>query len=220
MQRAVVSTVVFGAMLALSLFASARTLAWPMAWAVLALYAAFSIVGLVVLPPELIAERTSLPSDTQPRDLLIAGLAMLFMYPISLVICGLDVRGHWSPVLPATLRLLALAIFAVGYAISLWAAASNPFFSAVVRIQSERGHHVVANGPYAFVRHPGYAGPIVAHLALPIALGSLWGVLPALLGCGALVLRLLFEEGVLVANLQGYRDYTQRVPWRLVPRVW
>lgn len=122
--------------------------------------------------------------------------------------------------MPTGLRLSALAIFALGYAVSLWAAWSNPFFSSVVRVRRERGHHVVAGGPSAFVRHPGYAGPIAAHLGLPIALGSWWGLLPALLGCGLVVVRLRYEERVLAGDLPGYRDYIRRVRWRLLPRIW
>jgi protein-S-isoprenylcysteine O-methyltransferase Ste14 len=220
MRRAILGTLVGGAVLALALFASARTWDWPMAWAVLAVYAAISIAGLVLLPADLLAERSTLPSDTQPRDLLIAGSALVFLLPATLVVCGLDARRQWSPPLPAGLRLFALAVLALGYALSLWAAWSNPFFSSVVRVQRERGHRVVASGPYAFVRHPGYAGPIAAHLGLPIALGSLWGLLPALLGCALVVVRLRYEERVLSADLPGYRDYVQRVPWRLLPRVW
>lgn len=122
--------------------------------------------------------------------------------------------------MPTGLRLSALAIFALGYAVSLWAAWSNPFFSSVVRVRRERGHHVVAGGPSAFVRHPGYAGPIAAHRGLPIALGSWWGLLPALLGCGLVVVRLRYEERVLAGDLPGYRDYIRRVRWRLLPRIW
>src|SRR5512143_3289514 len=173
MRPAIVESVAFLLLLAASLFAPRGSLAWPMGWGVFAVYGLVTVAGLVLLPAELLAERSHLPSDARPRDLLIAGLALVFLMPATLVVCGLDARWHWSPPIPAGLQWVALAVFALGYAVSLWAAWSNPFFSAVVRVQRERGHHVVASGPYAVVRHPGYAGPMVAHLALPIALGSL-----------------------------------------------
>ena len=191
-----------------------------MAWALIAVFALFSIAGFALLPAELIAERSRLPADARPEDLLIAGLAILLLIPATAIISGLDVRWHWSPALPAAVRGAALAMFTLGYAVSLWAAWANPFFSAVVRIQRERGHHVVSRGPYAFVRHPGYAGPMLAHVCLPLALGSLWGLLPALAGCACLVLRIGFEERVLRAELPGYAEYAQRVRWRLLPYVW
>lgn len=220
MRNAVIETVVFGVVLALSLFGSVGTLAWPMAWALIAVYALFSIVGFALLPAELIAERSRLPADARPEDLLIAGLAFLLLYPATAVVSGFDVRWHWSPALPAVVRIASMAMFMLGYAVSFWAAWANPFFSSVVRIQSERGHHVISRGPYGFVRHPGYAGPMVAHVCLPLALGSLWGLLPALAGCACLVLRIGFEEGVLRAELAGYAEYAQRVRWRLLPYVW
>ena len=108
----------------------------------------------------------------------------------------------------------------MGYAFSLWAMRVNPFFATVVRIQSERGHRVVDQGPYRWVRHPGYAGAVVAHLALPVALGSLWGLAPAVLGCLFLLARIQAEERTLRSGLTGYPEYASRVRWRLVPGVW
>jgi len=219
-RKAALETVGFGVVLALALFASAGTLSWPMAWAVLVLYMAFSIAGFMVLPPDLIAERSSFPAGSKPADLLIAGLAFLFLFPVSLVVCGLDARFHGSPSIPLRAQVTALVVFALGYGLSLWAARSNRFFSAVVRVQRERGHQVVATGPYAYIRHPGYAGPMLGHLLLPIALGSLWGLVPAALGCAFLALRIGYEERLLDGELPGYSEYVHRVRWRLVPRVW
>jgi protein-S-isoprenylcysteine O-methyltransferase Ste14 len=218
--KAALQTVVLGAFLAAALFVPAGRASWPMAWAVLAVYAAFSIAGLLLLPEELIAERSRRPPDARRGDLVLAGLALFFLLPATLVMCGLDARFRGSPAFPAAIRVLALAVFALGYALSLWAARSNPFFSAVVRVQRERGHRVVTTGPYAFVRHPGYAGPLVGHLALPLALGSFWGLVPALIGCVFLVLRIGDEERTLARDLAGYREYARRVRWRLVPGLW
>ena len=97
---------------------------------------------------------------------------------------------------------------------------ANPFFATVVRVQRERGHRVVDQGPYGMVRHPGYAGAIATHLALPVALGSLRGLLTAVAGCLLLALRAVREERVLARELGGYREYMSRVRYRLVPGVW
>ncbi len=220
MRIAVVETLVFAVVLALCLFVPAGALAWPMAWGVIVVYGLFAAAGLLLLPADLLAERSRLPADSRPADILIAGMALLLLIPATVIVSAFDHRWHWSPPVPGGVRVASLALFALGYAVSMWAAWSNPFFSAVVRIQRERGHRVVSSGPYALVRHPGYAGPVVAHLGLPVALGSLWGLVPALLGCACLMVRIVFEERVLRAELPGYRDYAERVRWRVVPRVW
>ena len=76
------------------------------------------------------------------------------------------------------MQIAGFVLIVLAYAFSTWAMVSNPFFSAVVRIQSERGHHVVSSGPYAIVRHPAYAGGVVAILAGPLLLDTLWALLP------------------------------------------
>jgi protein-S-isoprenylcysteine O-methyltransferase Ste14 len=218
-RKALLQTVAFGVLVATALFLSAGTLVWPMGWAVVVFYAAFSVAGFLLLPPELIEERSRLGRG-KAGDLVIAGLALVFLMPVSLAVCGLDVRLRASPELPSGARSAAFAVFVLGYVLSLWAARSNPFFSGVVRVQRERGHRVVSGGPYAFVRHPGYAGPMAGHLALPIALGSLWGLAPAALGCAFLAIRTGLEERVLREELPGYTEYSTRVRWRLLPGVW
>lgn len=96
----------------------------------------------------------------------------------------------------------------------------NRFFSAVVRIQDDRGHRVVDSGPYAVVRHPGYAGMIVGIPASGLALGS-WVGCAIALGYSALILRRVsFEDRFLQRNLAGYTDYAARVRSRVIPGVW
>ena len=96
----------------------------------------------------------------------------------------------------------------------------NRFFATFVRIQDDRGQTVIRTGPYARVRHPGYAGVLLAHLALPAALGSLEAYLPALFGVAFFVLRTGLEDETLARELSGYEDYRREVPWRLLPGVW
>lgn len=123
---------------------------------------------------------------------------------------------HWTDNVPAWLQVLALLLVAAGYALVFWAMLVNRFFSSVVRIQSDRGQHVISTGPYAFVRHPGYSAGILIVLASGIALGSLLAaafliaaVLPFLL------YRVVNEDRVLQSRLDGYADYALHVPWRL-----
>lgn len=92
--------------------------------------------------------------------------------------------------------------------------------TGTVRIQSERGHQVVSSGPYRFVRHPGYAGALWGFLAVPVWLDSAWAFLPALLLMGILVLRTALEDKTLQAELPGYKEFTQKTRYRLLPGIW
>ncbi|MFQ5824525.1 MAG: methyltransferase family protein [bacterium] len=118
------------------------------------------------------------------------------------------------------MQVSALVVFVFGHAIAFWAMVANKFFSTFVRIQTERGHHVVTDGPYAWVRHPGYTGTILSAIALPISLGALWALIPAFIGACLFVVRTLREDRTLTDELNGYREYTSRVRWRLVPGLW
>jgi protein-S-isoprenylcysteine O-methyltransferase Ste14 len=116
--------------------------------------------------------------------------------------------------------LLGYALLLVGLAIVTWAEAVNKFFEPTVRIQTDRGHQVIDTGPYAIVRHPGYAGGSLLFLGIPLSLGSLWALIPAGLTCVFLVLRTRWEDQTLQAELAGYKEYTQRVCSRLIPGLW
>jgi protein-S-isoprenylcysteine O-methyltransferase Ste14 len=103
---------------------------------------------------------------------------------------------------------------------SIWATAVNRFYGRFVRIQRERGHVVISDGPYRYVRHPGYLGQIVFSVASALALGSLWALIPGGLFAVLLVVRTALEDRTLQAELEGYEAYTRRVRHRLVPRIW
>lgn len=194
MALAMLETVVSILLLAGALFASAGDLRWPMAWAFVLAYVGFAVIALLASSPSLITERSSLLAKGERADVVVSLAFALLLYPGTLVACGLDRRLGWSAPLPLLAQALALGLFVGGYGVALWAMRANPFFSTVVRIQSERGHRLVDRGPYQWVRHPGYAGAVVAHLALPISLGSLWGLAPAALGCLLVAFRIVQEE--------------------------
>ena len=184
------------------ILAAAGDVRWPMAWAFVLVFVGFALVALLLLSASLLAERSRLLAKGERADVVLSVAFALLLYPGTLIACGLDRRLGWSPPLPPVLQISALGVFVAGYAFSLWAMRANPFFATVVRIQSERGHRLVDRGPYQWVRHPGYAGAVVAHLALPVALGSLWGLVPAVLGCFLLVARIYVEERTLRGGRQ------------------
>jgi len=204
------------------LFVAAGRLDWPMAWAYLGVFVAVLVVnGAIALrtDPELIAERGETKENTKGWDKVITSLITLSWLG-TLLVAGLDRRFTWSPWLALAWQVGGLAAIVLGYAIASWAMLSNRFFSRVVRIQDDRGQTVATGGPYAWVRHPGYAGMILYSLATAPALGSLWALVPAGLGALALVARTALEDHTLHEELDGYREYAARVRYRLLPGVW
>jgi protein-S-isoprenylcysteine O-methyltransferase Ste14 len=136
------------------------------------------------------------------------------------LVAGLDYRFEASPELSSTVKLIALVVVVLGFLWGTWAFIVNAFFSAVVRIQEDRGQSVVQDGPYRFMRHPGYAGGLVAYLAVPVMLGTLWALVPAVLLILVLVFRTSMEDKTLQEELPGYSEYATRTRFRLIPGIW
>ena len=153
-------------------------------------------------------------------DRFFATAIVVFGTLAVLITAGLDARFGWSAPIGSGLWGLALTLAFGSQMFVLWAMATNPFFATTVRIQGERGHHVVSSGPYQLVRHPGYLGSLIYNLAIPLVLGSLWTFLPALLTIALLVLRTRLEDRTLQAELPGYPEYAAIVRHRLIPGLW
>jgi protein-S-isoprenylcysteine O-methyltransferase Ste14 len=203
---------------AAALFASAGSFAIAAFWIYLAILAAVFVAAFAMLDRGLLQERMRPGGRPTPLGLRLLNVVLLAHW----VIAGLD-RGHlhWSNTVPPWLQALGLSLVAVGYVLVFWAMLVNRFFSSVVRIQSERGQHVVTAGPYALVRHPGYSAGILIALASGIALGS-WLAAAFLVAIVLpfLLYRAFNEDRVLQSRLHGYAEYARRVPWRLVPGIW
>lgn len=209
------------ALMATLLFAAAGTLRWWAAWGCVALFFVVVAVNVLVVfrhDPELAAERAESWRSMRAWDRAVTGTVQVATILVFLL-AGLDARFGWStPSVAAS--LLGFALMLAGYGTTTWAMSVNRFFSRVVRIQADRGHTVCDSGPYRFVRHPGYVGMIVSTLATPLALGSGWAMLPAVVAAAGYGVRTLLEDRMLHAELPGYADYTGRVRYRLMPGVW
>jgi protein-S-isoprenylcysteine O-methyltransferase Ste14 len=208
---------------AVLLFGAAGTLHWPAAWAYLVLFFALT-VGLMLwlarYNPALLAERMKPPiQQGQPLWDRVLLLILIALFPIWLVVMGLDVRFGWSA-MPAWLQWVGAA----GVVLSLWVMGlvfrENTFLAPVVRIQAERGHSVVSTGPYAVVRHPLYTAALVWLAASALMLGSWRGVAAGGLVGLVLAIRTVLEDRELHRSLPGYADYAGRVRYRLVPWLW
>jgi protein-S-isoprenylcysteine O-methyltransferase Ste14 len=202
---------------AVALFASAGAIAILTFWIYLLIFAAVVTAAFIWLDPGLLRERMRPAGKPPPLGLRIFTLAVFAHW----IVAGLD-RGrfHWSDSVPGWLQAAALIVFAAGYALCFWAMVVNRFFSSVVRIQDDRGQYVVTTGPYAFIRHPGYAAGILIVVASGVALGSWLAALLAVASLPFLLYRAITEDRVLQLELPGYRDYAARVRWRLVPGLW
>ena len=214
---------IFALGLAAVLFIPAGRLDWWGAWAyfgILAVGGAISTPILLRVNREMVAERFHLRRRSAQKADVVIGSVMTAFWLLALVVAGLDQRWGWSPAMSSLLQCAGLVIGSVGYVFSMWAMTVNKFFALLVRIQTERRHTVVASGPYGFVRHPGYAGGILLFLSTPLILGSWWAFLPMGLATCSLVMRTAVEDKSLQKGLDGYRNYTHKVPYRLLPFVW
>jgi protein-S-isoprenylcysteine O-methyltransferase Ste14 len=194
-----------------------------MGWAALGAFVAGTLgLSLVALTggPGLAEERLRPGVGAKSWDRHLTSAAKMLLIAGMLPVSRLDHRFSWSPQLAAAPSMIALAVFALGYAAVAWAMRVNPFFSSVVRIQVERAHAVAVTGPYRYVRHPAYLAIILQFLAVHIALGSFFAYIPATLACGVYVLRTALEDGTLRGELAGHSDYAARVRYRLLPGVW
>ena len=214
---AYIQSVAFLVLAAVALFASAGTVAILTYWIYLAIFAAVFVASFLWLDPDLARERMR-PGGKKPPLALRLISAVLFVHWI---IAGLDHgRFHWSDTVPARLQWTALIALAAGYAFCLWAMRVNRFFSSIVRIQNDRGQVVITTGPYAIIRHPGYLAGIIIMIASGLAVNS-WIAAAMLMVCALpfLLHRVITEDRVLLAELPGYREYAERVRWRLLPGI-
>jgi len=200
-------------------------LGWWQAWVFSLLIFAAGIGGRIWAErrhPGLTAERQSGESiqGAKAWDKVLAPLmAISLSFPL-VITAGLDHRYGWSSAFPLWLNIIGFILIAVGYTFGVWAFIENRFFSSVVRIQTDRGHVVCDTGPYRIMRHPGYAGNILPLLGIVLALGSVWTVIPAIVALVIAIVRTALEDRTLQEELPGYREYAQRVHYRLLPGIY
>ena len=205
------------AALAASLFALAGQWTDPWLWAYVGVVSAAGLYAALSIADDLARERFRPPEPGADRG----ALAIIRLVALSHLVIGAVDGGRWHIThVPEPLRAVGLTGMIAGLALLFHAMTTNRFFSAVVRIQGDRGHHVVDRGPYAVVRHPGYVGMIVSVPFGALVLGSWIGVALAVAYAVLMLRRVIFEDAFLRANLAGYAQYAARVRYRLVPGVW
>ena len=215
-----VEAVIFSALL----FGAAGTIRWPAGWAYLILFFVGALWITLLLArhdPALLAERMKLPVQKgQPFWDKILILPMIIAWCAWLVLMGLDaVRFRWS-VMPLWLQCAGGALIVLSFWMIARVYRENPFLTAVVKIQTERGHRVISTGPYAIVRHPLYAAVLIYLPANALLLGSWYGLAGSFVLSGGLVFRTAMEDRELRRGLAGYTEYAAQVRYRLIPLVW
>ena len=207
----------FESALAALLFGVAGRTDLPWVWALLAVHAVFLVILGLSMDPGLRAERFRRREGGPDRRL--RGLLGVFLIA-HLVVAALDLRFGWSPQFPAAAHAVGLLIYTAGMAVIVRAMTVNRFFAPTVRIQPERGHETITAGPYRFLRHPGYAGMLLAVVAECFVVGSLWALIPTGAFAAVLAWRTAREDRLLRAQLTGYDAYARGVRYRLLPAVW
>ncbi|AMY08488.1 Putative protein-S-isoprenylcysteine methyltransferase [Luteitalea pratensis] len=187
-------------------------------WALAAGCSVVALFAVHTVSPELARERYHPPNP----GLDGATLRWVRLIAFATIVFALLDSGRWhvSAPMPAAWRVVGLITFFTGTAMFVYAMSVNRFFSSVVRIQDERGHHVIDSGPYARVRHPGYVGMLLFVATLPLALGSWWAFVPGSVVVAFGFRRVVVEDRFLAGHLPGYREYTARVRYRLLPGIW
>ena len=204
------------------LFVAAGTYAWLQAW-VYGGSALFLEVGVLTFfafkCPRMLRERGKSHEGVPLYETVFMTL-WLFLSLVTFIVCGLDVVRYQVSMLPIYSIPIGFVLLVVSYVFGSWAMAVNEHFEQFARIQEEREHQVITNGPYAIVRHPGYTAIIAGTYCVPLMLQSVWALLPATLIGVLFIWRTYREDHFLQEKLSGYRAYTQRTRYRLIPFLW
>jgi protein-S-isoprenylcysteine O-methyltransferase Ste14 len=212
-----IGLVVFG----LLVFWPAGTFDYWRGWAFIVVFAAATTLPSLYLAatnPAALRRRMQAGPAAETRLLqkIIISIAFLAM-GATIVVSALDFRFGWSSV-PAWVSVVGDVLVAIGLGIAMLTTIQNGYASANITVES--GQQLVSTGMYSVVRHPMYFGNVVLMIGIPLALGSYWGLLFVVPGLAVLSVRILDEEKLLTQQLAGYRDYAERVHYRLVPYVW
>ena len=170
--------------------------------------------------PELINERLKPGKGMKSWDLAYYLISTPLFF-VTIIVAALDTgRFFWGSQLPLVVNIFASVLYCAGNAIFFWARSTNNYFSSVVRIQTDRGQTVCQEGPYAFVRHPGYTGGLLFTTVTPLIFGSLWALIPTGITFVLMIVRTYLEDKTLTNELSGYAEYKTIVKYRLIPYIW
>jgi protein-S-isoprenylcysteine O-methyltransferase Ste14 len=213
-----VGLVIFG----LSWFGIAGRVTWWQGWALLITFIAYLgilIWRLAKVNPELIRERNQPAERAESWDRVVMGIYTVILLILWVVVALDGGRYRWSSV-PWGIQLVGWLLLILAGLIIWHVMMTNAYLSSWARLQKDRDQVVVQEGAYRVIRHPMYLGIIVAFLGIPLAMGSWWAFIPAVVIVGLFVYRTYREDLMLIYGLSGYVEYTKKVRYRLVPGIW
>lgn len=200
------------------LFVPAGRLDLPWFWALFVAQLVLTTWGYLRLDAGLVRERLNPGEGGVDRALPHIGRILIVAH---FILASLDAgRFNWSGTFPVWVHAAGFLLYISSSVLAFQAMAVNLFFSPVVRIQDERGHHLIESGPYHWMRHPGYAGLAGGLIGGGLTLGSLVSLLPAAILVLLFLRRTLIEDQYLTDHLPGYPEYRKRTPARWIPGVW
>lgn len=211
-------------LLPLSVFLIAGRWNWWQIWVYLIVTILAAVISRQIAlknHPDLIQERAKFRENKGiPTWDRILVYLVVYLPLFTLFVAALDNRLGWSGKSSLAVNVIGILLIVAGSAFSTWAFAVNQYFSSIVRIQTDRGHHVIEAGPYSIIRHPGYFGGLLAMVGLPFLTGSMWAWIPCIAGMISILLRTYLEDRFLWKELPGYEDYSNRVKHRIIPGIW
>lgn len=205
-------------LIALLLFLPAWTFEYFGAWLFLGvLFVPMLIMGAVMLlkAPDLLEKRLNNKEKEATQKGVVALSGLIFLG--GFILSALDFRFGWSYV-PTWLTIAAAVVFLLGYGMYAEVMRENAYLSRTIEVQE--GQRVVDTGLYGIVRHPMYLATLLMFLPIPLILQSLWGLIPFAIYPVVIAVRIINEEKVLTAGLEGYSEYKARVKYRLLPFIW
>ena len=218
-----------GAIFALLVFPLASDWLWIEGWVFVILFAVFGFIMAYILNrknPRVVRNRFKFRKEKKmdDKESKKASSSDKFIFPIIIisfvllfVISDLDHPFKWSGAFPIWLEIVGFIIWGAGLYIVFLAQLQNAYASKVLDIRE--GQKLIDTGLYAHVRHPLYSGMIGFIVGIPLGLGSWWALIPAIFCILGMVIRIKFEEKMLVTGLEGYEDYMKRVKYKLIPKI-
>ncbi|WP_054691429.1 methyltransferase family protein [Desulfosarcina cetonica] len=210
-------------LMAVAFFLAAGQLNILRAWLAFGIHFLGAIVGAILMwkfAPGLANQRAFIRQGTKRWDKLILAIYFLLVLLAIPILAGLDVgRYQWSQ-LNINYAIVGIVLYLGFFLLFYWAMLTNEHFEGSSRIQNDRAHRVVMNGPYGLVRHPGYVAMIFACLADSFIIGSLYSLIPAILAVIITIIRTFLEDRMLQNELDGYSEYSRKIKYRLIPGIW
>ncbi|HHY01044.1 MAG TPA: isoprenylcysteine carboxylmethyltransferase family protein [Methanothermobacter sp.] len=218
--KLILKSLTFIILIIVVVFISAGRLDYWQGWAYVGLNIVFLLLAYLTLSSDLIQERLEPEKGVEKWDRLLQKVSIP-VFLVILIISTLDGgRFHWHPQIPSYITIVGIFFYIIGQAIFLWAKNVNKFFSAVVRIQKDRGQTVCKEGPYRYIRHPGYLGSLIYLSVTPLVLGSFWGLILVIIPFILLLIRTNLEDDTLKKELDGYTEYAREVKYKILPGIW